>query len=134
MTIPVFLTVEQVLFLHADLIDRYGGSLGLRDRGLLESALAQPGAQFGGEYLHGDLFEMAAAYLFHLVMNHAFVDGNKRIGAASAIVFLSINDITIEADEDGLVELTLRVAQGLARKPEITEFFRERVIQLPEAE
>jgi death-on-curing protein len=69
---------------------------------------------------------MAAAYLFHLVQNHAFIDGNKRIGAASAIVFLSMNDIEIEADEDGLVELTLKVACGNAAKPEIAEFFRSR--------
>lgn len=85
-----------------------------------------PRASFGGNWLHIDLFEMAAAYLFHLVQNHAFIDGNKRIGAASAIVFLSLNDIEIEADEDGLVELTLKVACGSAAKPEIAEFFRSR--------
>ena len=70
---------------------------------------------------------MAAAYLYHLVQNHPFVDGNKRIGAASAIVFLAINDIQIEDDEDGLVELTLGVATGQIGKTEIAEFFRSRV-------
>ncbi|HYQ81440.1 MAG TPA: Fic family protein, partial [Anaeromyxobacteraceae bacterium] len=74
---PAFLTLDEVLALHADQIGRYGGSPGLRDLGLLESALAAPRATFGGEHLHGSLPEMAAAYLFHLVRNHPFVDGNK---------------------------------------------------------
>ena len=76
----VFLTLDEILALHADQIDRYGGSLGVRDVGLLESALAAPAATFGGRYLHGSLHEMAAAHLFHLVQDHPFVDGNKRIG------------------------------------------------------
>ena len=67
---------------------RYGGLPGLRDEGLLESAVAQAVATFGGEYLHNDIFQMAAAYLFHIVQNHPFVDGNKRAGAAAAVVFL----------------------------------------------
>lgn len=123
---PVFLDFEQVLQIHRSLIDRYGGSEGIRDTGLLKSAIAQPQAMFGGKYLHADIFEMAAAYLFHLVMNHPFIDGNKRIGAAAAIVFLALNDVLIEADEDGVVELTLAVARGEASKPQIAEFFRER--------
>lgn len=123
---PVFLDFEQVLQIHRSLIDRYGGSEGIRDTGLLKSAIAQPQAMFGGKYLHADIFEMAAAYLFHLVMNHPFIDGNKRIGAAAAIVFLVLNDVLIEADEDGVVELTLTVARGEASKPQIAEFFRER--------
>ncbi|MFO0840684.1 MAG: type II toxin-antitoxin system death-on-curing family toxin [Phycisphaerae bacterium] len=67
---------------------------------------------------------MAAAYLFHIVQNHPFVDGNKRTGTAAALVFLEMNGITIEADEDALVELVLKVAQGRADKPRIAEFFR----------
>ena len=102
------------------------GDPGLRDAGVLESAVAMPRASYGGAYLHEDLFEMAAAYLFHLVQNHPFIDGNKRVGAAAAIVFLSINDVEIEADEDGLVELTLAVASSGVEKPEIAAFFRER--------
>lgn len=81
---------------------------------------------YGGAYLHADIHEMAAAYLYHLVQNHPFLDGNKRIGAAAAIVFLAINDIEIEADEDGLVELTLSVAEGKAGKGDIAQFFRTR--------
>jgi death-on-curing protein len=69
---------------------------------------------------------MAAAYLYHIVQNHPFVDGNKRTGAATAIIFLAMNDIEIDADEDGLVTLTLAVACSSAGKPEIAEFFRTR--------
>ena len=68
---------------------------------------------------------MAAAYLYHIVQNHPFVDGNKRTGAASAIIFLTINGIEIDGDEDGLVKLTLAVAQGKAGKQQIADFFRK---------
>lgn len=84
-----------------------------------------PQAGFGGEYLHKDLFEMAAAYLFHIVQNHPFIDGNKRAGAASALVFLEMNGIELSPDEDGLVALTLAVATGQAGKQEAAEFFRK---------
>ncbi len=81
---------------------------------------------YGGEYLHADVFEMVAAYLYHIVQNHPFLDGNKRTGSAAAIVFLAMNDIEIEADEDGLVDLTLSVARGESGKTEIAKFFRIR--------
>jgi death-on-curing protein len=124
--VPRFLSLDQVVRLHRDLIERYGGSDGVRDIGLLQSASAQPEAAFGGQYLHADLFEMAAAYLFHIVQNHPFVDGNKRTGAAAAIIFLAINDVEIAADEQGLVETTLAVARGERKKPAVAEFFRSR--------
>ena len=92
-----FLTVADVLMLHAEQVDLYGGEQGVRDLGLLESAVAQPQAGFGGEYLHADLFEMAAAYLFHIVQNHPFLDGNKRAGAVAALVFLDVNGVEIDA-------------------------------------
>jgi death-on-curing protein len=79
-----FLSVDEVKVIHADQISRYGGAFGIRDEGLLSSAVAQPCGQFADQYLHKSLPEMAAAYLFHLVMNHPFVDGNKRVGVASA--------------------------------------------------
>ena len=79
----------------------------------------------GGEYFHGDLYQMAAAYLFHIVQNHPLLDGNKRTGAASAIVFLAMNDIQIDNDEDALIALTLSVATGNTGKVEIAEFFRQ---------
>jgi death on curing protein len=126
MPTPFFLDLEQVMRLHASMIERYGGTGGTRDVGLLQSAIAMPQMAYGGEYLHTDIFEMAAAYLYHIVQNHPFLDGNKRTGAAAAIVFLAMNEIRIEADEDGLVDLTLSVARGESGKPEIAEFFRKR--------
>lgn len=125
---PLFLTLDQVLRLHRSLIEAYGGADGTRDTGLLLSALAQPAASFSGQPLHGDLFEMAAAYLFHIVSNHPFIDGNKRTGSASAIVFLELNGIEIDADEEGLVDITVAVASGKAHKPEVAAFLRDRVM------
>jgi len=121
---PVFLTMNQVFAAHKSLIETYGGTDGIREVGLLESALAMPMAAYGEDYLHADIFEMAAAYLYHITQNHPFLDGNKRTGAASALIFLALNDIELEADEDGLIDITLKVATGKADKPEIASFFR----------
>jgi death-on-curing protein len=110
--------------LHRSLIETYGGADGIRDIGLLHSAIAMPQASFDGAYLHGDLFEMAAAYLYHIVQNHPFYDGNKRSGAAAAIVFLLMNDIDLESDEQGLVNITVATAAGRSGKSEIAEFVR----------
>ncbi len=90
-----------------------------------ESAIAQPAASFDGEYLHRDIFEMAAAYLFHLVLNHPFVDGNKRVALECALVFLEINGISLEVSDDELVELTRTSAQGKCSKLQIADFFRK---------
>ncbi|MFZ5828581.1 MAG: type II toxin-antitoxin system death-on-curing family toxin [Planctomycetota bacterium] len=122
---PLFLDLDRVLRTHRSLIEHYGGAEGIRDVGLLHSAIAMPQASFGGEFLHKDLFEMAAAYLYHIVQNHPFLDGNKRTGAATAIVFLTINGIELQGDEEGLVELTLAVAQGTSGKQQIADFFRK---------
>lgn len=119
-----FLSTEDVLSLHADQVDLYGGEHGVRDLGLLDSAVAQPQASFGGEHLHKDLFEMAAAYLYHLVQNHPFLDGNKRTGAVAALVFLDLNGIEIDAPKGSLYDLAMAVATGQAGKAEIAEFFR----------
>src|SRR5207245_5063328 len=89
----VFLDLAEVTEIHRDQIERYGGAHGVRDQGLLESALAMPQAGMAGEYFHTDLFEMAAAYLFHLAKNHPFIDGNKRVAAMAAFVFLAMNDV-----------------------------------------
>ena len=122
---PVFLTMEDVTEIHADQIARYGGSPGRRDANLLQSAVAMPESGFGEHYLHTDLFEMAAAYLFHLVQNHPFVDGNKRVGAASALVFLELNRVTVKVTNDALVETVLKVAQGKMGKAGVAEFLRQ---------
>ncbi|MEO7795929.1 MAG: type II toxin-antitoxin system death-on-curing family toxin [Thermoanaerobaculia bacterium] len=120
---PTFLSLEEVLALHADQIQRYGGTLGLRDAGLLSSALAMPQASFGGKYLHTTPHEMAAAYLFHLTQDHPFLDGNKRVGLAAALAFLGLNDLELQADDDSLTELVMGVAQGSRSKAELAVFF-----------
>ena len=121
---PDFLTLEEVLEIHSTQLARFGGAAGVRDVGLLESALSQPQASFGGQYVHEDLFEMASAYLFHVVSNHPFVDGNKRAGLLSALVFLDINGIEINDQEDTLYDLTIKVASGNSNKREISEVLR----------
>ncbi len=121
---PLFLAFDDVLESHAEQIARHGGSDGIRDVGLLESAIAQPSATFGGQYLHADIFEMAAAYLFHLVKNHPFIDGNKRVGLEAALVFLEINGHSVETTNEALVDLVLQTAQGQATKQQIADFFR----------
>ncbi|MFP5503271.1 MAG: type II toxin-antitoxin system death-on-curing family toxin [Candidatus Sericytochromatia bacterium] len=119
-----FLTVAQVEQLHRYQIERFGGSEGLRDPGGLDSAVAQPQAGLGETYFHRDLFEMAAAYLFHLNKNHAFLDGNKRVSVHAALVFLELNGQTLEAPDEALYELAIRVACGEAEKAEIADFLR----------
>jgi death-on-curing protein len=124
---PTFLTVDEVVRLHQKLIDEFGGSPELRDMGLLQSALAMPAASFGGEFLHDSLPEMAAAYLFHLVSNHAFVDGNKRVGAVSARAFLITNGALFDPSEEEYGDLVLAVASGKLDKPAVVEFFKKHV-------
>jgi death-on-curing protein len=109
---PEFLTVEDVLGMHAELIAAYGGESGLRDLGLLESAVAMPQQTFGSKFLHRTLFSMAAAYLYHIAQNHAFIDGNKRVALTAALVFLRLNLHTIDRETEQLYHLTMGVAEG----------------------
>jgi death-on-curing protein len=84
-----------------------------------------PAAGFGGRYLHSDLVEMSAAYLFHIVQNHPFIDGNKRTGTVAAIVFLTLNGIELQADETQLEQLVIDVAKGKAGKSSVADFLRK---------
>ena len=124
----VFLTLDDIIESHQNQIETYGGSPGIRDIGLLESAIAQPEASFDGQYLHADIFEMAAAYLYHLVMNHPFVDGNKRVGLEAALIFLEINNENLSASDEELVDLVLKTTAGQVGKREIAEFFRSHCV------
>lgn len=122
---PSFLTLAEVIEAHADQINRYGGHHGIRDRGLLLSALAQPEASFGGEWLHQSLHEMAAAYAYHLCQNHPFFDGNKRIALVCALVFLELNDVSVE-DPKGLLEgAMLRMASSKLSKIEFGQLLKD---------
>ena len=120
-----FLTLEDVLALHDELIQRYGGRPGLRDAGVLEAALSMAQAGFGGQYFHEFPHEMGAAYLFYLVRNHPFIDGNKRVALACAILFFKINRVRYSITEEEAVELTLSAASGQFDKGAVTEFFRQ---------
>lgn len=122
---PDFLSLEKILEIHQIQIREFGGSPGVRDIGLLQSAVAMPQAQYGSQYLHSDLYEMAAAYLYHIALNHPFIDGNKRVGAMAADVFLLMNGIFPTMDEDAWANLVLEVAQRKMEKPEIAAFFRK---------
>jgi len=122
---PTFLGLDEVIEIHRDQIERYGGVVDIRDIGLLQSALATPAAQFGGRYLHNDIFDMAAAYLFHIVQNHPFVDGNKRAGAVAAVVFLTMNGVEFDADEESFEAIVRSVAEGKTDKAAAAEFFRK---------
>jgi death-on-curing protein len=108
---PEFLSVEDVIFLHDEQLVRFGGATGIRDQGLLESAIGMPQASFAGEYLHEDLFTMAAAYAFHIAQNQAFVDGNKRTGLLSALVFLDLNGVIISDPDDLLYQAMIDIAE-----------------------
>ena len=122
---PSFLTLEEVLALHADQVRRYGGAQGVRDLGGLESALGVPQASYEGQWLHASVPEMAAAYHFHIVMNHPFVDGNRRAGLAAAIAFLGVNDLRLDAPEDDVVDLVLGIASGRVTKSAVAVFLAE---------
>ena len=124
---PIFLGLDEVIEIHNDQIKRYGGHAGIRDIELLKSAIAMPAACFGGDYLHTDIYEMAAAYLFHIVRNHPFIDGNKRTGAVASVVFLIMNGIELHADEDSFEKMVLSVAEGKIDKAAVAQFFRDNV-------
>ena len=121
---PLFLTLDEVLSLHEEQIRIFGGSSGVRDITLLESALGTPSATFDGQFLHQSIFEMAAAYLFSLCKNHPFIDGNKRTATASALVFLEMNGVDIDAAEQVFYELVIGVAEGRVTKAEVAVFFQ----------
>lgn len=130
---PVFLSLDEVLEIHEQQIARYGGSPGLRDAAGLESAIATPQATFEGDFLHASIPAMAAAYLFHLCQNHAFIDGNKRVGANAAITFLRMNNWEPTFEDEELVDLVLSVASGELSKPRLVEVFESRCKPLENA-
>jgi death-on-curing protein len=119
-----FLDVEDVIEIHALQLAEFGGMPGLRDRALLESAVAQPQASAFGELIHADAIAMAAAYLFHIVRNHPFADGNKRAGLLAALVFLDLNGYAVPDEAPQLYQLTLGVADGSLSKEVVDETLR----------
>ena len=122
----VYLSSAQVMDLHRSQLARYGGLGGLRDRGALEAALARPQTTFGGEDLYPDLAAKAAALLHSLVLNHAFVDGNKRVGAHAAVLFLLANGIELIASPAALADVTLATARGEMSAEALAIWLRQR--------
>ena len=122
---PVFLTFAEIIEIHDYQISHFGGAAGVRDIELLKSAIGMPSATFGGEFLHPSVIEMAAAYLYHLVENHPFVDGNKRVGAMAALIFLDLNGYDFDASDADFTAVVLKVASGEMMKSEISMFLRQ---------
>lgn len=122
---PLFLTLDEVLSLHAEQIRLFGGSAGIRDLGLLKSATGTVEATFDGAFLHETLFAMAAAYLHGISRNHPFVDGNKRTAVAAALTFLEMNGIEVDADEDSFYDLVIGVAEGHVSKAAVAVFLEK---------
>ena len=123
MPTPNFVSKSMVLSIHARQIERFGGTPGVRDEGLLESALAQPQATFGGQFLHPTISEQAAAYLYHIAMNHPFIDGHKRTAFAVTDTFLRLNGCALNLTDDGVYNLVMRVARGTMTKEELITNF-----------
>ena len=123
-----YLSVQEVSSLHLLLITQSGGSSGLRDRGALESAVAQPEASFGGEELYPDLATKAAALGHSLIQNHPFVDGNKRIGHAAMEVFHLLNGYEIDASVDEQETFIIEVASGKVSRIEVGEWLSKHLV------
>ena len=119
MTAAKFLSLAQIVATHADLIESFGGIHGIRDEGLLTSALAMPQATYGGDDLHATVFDKAAAYLFHIVKNHPFLDGNKRVAAAAALTFLRMNGRELTMSNPELYDFVIEVVEGKHNKEQI---------------
>lgn len=122
---PVFLGLDEIIEIHNDQIKRYGVLSGIRDIELLKSAITMPAVGFKGDYFYTDIYDMAAVYLFHIVRNHPFMDGNKRTGAVASVVFLIMNGIELQTDEDSFGNMVLSIAEGKIDRPAIAQFFRD---------
>jgi death-on-curing protein len=106
-----FLTIEQILLIHEDQVERYGGSSGMRDLSLLESAVYRPQTTFNGTYLYASIYDMTAVLIHSLILNHPFVDANKRVGMVAGIVFLAINNYELLVSEHEFLEIALKITE-----------------------
>ena len=125
-----YLTLSEVLELHRRVIEQSGGADGVRDLGGVESAVVQPQMTFGGDELYPTLIDKAAALCFSLVMNHPFVDGNKRIGHAAMETFLVLNGQELNADIDDAESLFLRLAAGNVERAELVGWITANVMPI----
>jgi len=126
----VFIPRDIIVSIHEQLIDLYGGISGIQNEGLLDSALEQPKIMYDGDYLHDSLIKMAAAYGFHLCMNHPFVDGNKRIALVAMDIFLQRNGYEISASEKEVYEVIIKLAAGKLTKNELSVWLEDNTSKL----
>lgn len=119
-----YLTIEQVIELHDEMLKRYGGLPGIRDKNLLWSAIGAPKAAMFGQEMYPSVYEKAAAYLYHLVCNHPFNDANKRTGFVVTLVFLEVNSAKQAFQKEDLENLVIEVAKGKETKERITKFLK----------
>lgn len=126
-----FLTLSEVLRILEDQIRNYGGAYGVRDINLLSSAIYMPESGFCGQYLHATIPAMAAAYAFHICQNHPFIDGNKRVALASALVFLDINGYSFRCNNEELYNAIMRIAKGETKKETVIRFFEKHSKKIP---
>lgn len=120
----VYLSLDEVLAIHDDMVERYGGSFGIRDLGLIQSAIARPQASFGGDDLYPTIIDKAAALFHSLIFNHAFTDGNKRTSLTSTARFLYLNRYELKADEKELIDFPLRVENKHLDIEEISKWLK----------
>lgn len=127
MQTPEFLEISDVLDIYNFLVNKFGGTLGVRDEGLLESAVSQPKATFFGELLHPTIHQQAAAYLYHIAKNHPFLDGNKRTAYGAMEAFLRLNGYNLDLSDDEVYDMVMQVAQGEMTKEELSIFLEEHI-------
>lgn len=128
MQTPEFLEIDDILDIHQILIEQFGGMSGIRDEGLLESALSQPQATFFGELLHPTIHEQAAAYLYHIAKNHPFLDGNKRTAYGAMEAFLRLNGYSLNLSNEEAYNMVIQVAQSEMSKEELSSFLEEHIL------
>lgn len=127
MQTPEFLELADILNIHQILIEQVGGMPGVRDEGLLESALSQPKATFFGELLHSTIYKQAAAYLYHLAKNHSFLDVNKRTAYGAMEAFLRLNGYNLDLSNEEAYKMVMQVAQGKISKEELSSFLEQHI-------
>ncbi len=124
MNSPLFLTIAEVVEIHKDQIEKYGGHQQIRDYKLLCSSVSAPKASWGGQYLHNEIFDMAAAYIYFISQDHPFMDGNKRTALASGLVFLELNGISIVDNDGVLYDVVMDIASGNKNKVHVGDILR----------
>jgi len=125
----IFIKPEHIFRLHKLAIDDFGGAMDIRDADLIDSAISQPMATFGGEFLHASIYEMAAAYYYHISQNQGFSDGNKRTGFLALYTFLKINGYDLTVPSEYVWPVLLKVASGILEKADLAEFLSQHSVK-----